>query len=60
VAGFFVYKRKDGKTRAKKLFEIPSAKIKLEDLAPGEAMVDLYLEKVAVEAEQIEQEELSN
>jgi len=56
----FVYKRKDGKTRAKKLFEIPSAKIKLEDLAPGEAMVDLYLENVAFEAEKIELEELSN
>jgi len=55
----FVYKRDDGKTRAKHLFEIPSAKEKLEDLAPGEVMVDLYLEKVAKEVEQLERREAS-
>ena len=54
----FIYKRKDGKTRAKHLFNIPSARMKLVDLAPGEAMVDLYLDRVALEAEQLESEEV--
>jgi len=50
----FVYKQKNGMTRAKHLFEIPLAKAKLDELAPGEVMVDLYLEEVASEAEAIE------
>ena len=50
----FVYKQKNGITRAKHLFEIPSAKAKLEELAPGEVMIDLYLQEVASEAESIE------
>ena len=54
----FIYKRKDGKTRAKHLFNIPSARMKLSELAPGEAMVDLYLDRVALEAEQLESEEV--
>ena len=45
-----VYKQKNGMTNAKHLFEIPSAKEKLDELAPGEVMVDLYLDKVAEEA----------
>lgn len=49
----FVYKQKNGITRAKHLFEIPIAKAKLEELAPGEVMVDLYLEEVASAAESI-------
>jgi predicted ATPase len=49
-----VYKQKSGMTKAIHLFEIPSVKVKLEELAPGEVMLDIYLEKVADEAEAIE------
>ncbi|KPM01485.1 AAA family ATPase [Vibrio splendidus] len=48
-----IYKPKNGMTKAKHLFEIPSAKAKLAELAPGEVMVDLYLERVTEEAAEI-------
>lgn len=47
----FVYKNKQGHTKAIKFFELSSANSKLEVLAPGEAMLDLYLLDVAEEAE---------
>lgn len=46
-----LYKKKNGQTAAIHLFSLPSALKKLECLAPGEAMVDLYLSDVAAEAE---------
>lgn len=46
-----LYKRKNGQTAAVHLFRLPSALKKLECLAPGEVMVDLYLSDVATEAE---------
>lgn len=50
----FIYKNKRGYTKAIKLFALTSAKSKLEALAPGEAMLDLYLSDVALEAEKFE------
>jgi len=50
-----VYKQKSGMTKATHLFEIPSVKVKLEELAPGEVMLDIYLEKIADEASAIYQ-----
>ncbi|MFT4929506.1 MAG: putative ATPase [Phenylobacterium sp.] len=55
-----VYKRKNGRTGAKHLFEIPSAKAKLEELAPGEAMVDLDLGSVGEEAGEMADKEAAN
>lgn len=46
-----VYKNKQGHTKAIKFFDLSSADSKLEVLAPGEAMLDLYLLDVAQEAE---------
>jgi hypothetical protein len=46
-----LYKKTNGQTAAVHLFRLPSALKKLECLAPGEAMVDLYLSDVATEAE---------
>ena len=48
-----LYKRPDGRTQACKFFEIPSAAQKLDCLAAGDAMLDLSLQDVAIEAEQI-------
>ncbi len=48
-----LYKRPDGRTQACKFFEIPSAAQKLNCLAAGDAMLDLSLQDVAIEAEQI-------
>jgi len=46
-----VYKNNQGHTKAIKFFELDSADSKLKVLAPGEAMLDLYLLDVAQEAE---------
>ena len=50
-AVMLIYKRADGATHATRFFDIPSAARKLESLPPGSAMLDVYLEKVAREAE---------
>lgn len=49
-----LYKRTDGQTRSARFFELPSAARKLECLAPGDAMLDVYLKQMAEEAEQLE------
>jgi predicted ATPase len=51
----FLYKRPDGITRAVRFFEIPSAAEKLRCLAAGDAMLDLFLADMALEAEQMRQ-----
>lgn len=51
----FLYKRPDGITRAVRFFEIPSAAEKLKCLAAGDAMLDLFLSDMALEAEQMRQ-----
>ncbi len=48
-----LYKRPDGRTQACRFFEIPSASQKLDCLAAGDAMLDLSLNDMAIEAEQI-------
>jgi predicted ATPase len=48
-----LYKRLDGRTQACRFFEIPSAAEKLNCLAAGDAMLDLSLKDIAIEAEQI-------
>ena len=48
-----LYKRPDGRTQACRFFEIPSASQKLSCLAAGDAMLDLSLKDMAIEAEQI-------
>lgn len=49
----FVYKRDDGVSRAIRLFDIPSAKRKLDFLSPGEVIVDISQAVIAQEAEEI-------
>ena len=49
-----LYKRTDGQTRSARFFELPSAAQKLECLAPGDAMLDVFLQQMAEEAEQLE------
>ena len=51
-----IYKRDDGQTHATNFFDVPSAAEKLESLAPGDAMLDLYLRDIAKEAEAKRQE----
>ncbi|WP_305455459.1 AAA family ATPase [Photobacterium leiognathi] len=46
-----VYKNKQGHTKAAKLFALPSLTRKLNSLAPGDAMLDVYLKDAAEEAE---------
>lgn len=46
-----IYKNKKGATHATRFFALPTAKHKLESLAPGDAMLDVYLENIAQEAE---------
>lgn len=46
-----IYKRADGATHATRFFDVPSAAHKLESLPPGSAMLDVYLDQVAQEAE---------
>ncbi|EHC05397.1 SMC domain protein [Shewanella baltica OS625] len=46
-----VYKNKQGHTKATKLFALPSLAKKLNSLAPGDAMLDVYLKDAAEEAE---------
>ncbi|HIF6019917.1 TPA: AAA family ATPase [Vibrio parahaemolyticus] len=46
-----VYKSKQGHTKATKLFALPSLTKKLNSLAPGDAMLDVYLKDAADEAE---------
>ena len=48
-----LYKRPDGRTQACRFFDIPSAAEKLNCLAAGDAMLDLSLNDIAIEAEQI-------
>jgi len=48
-----LYKRPDGRTQACRFFEIPFAAQKLNCLAAGDAMLDLSLNDVAIDAEQI-------
>ena len=46
-----VYQNKQGHTKATKLFALPSLTKKLNSLAPGDAMLDVYLKDAADEAE---------
>jgi predicted ATPase len=46
-----IYKNSHGHTHATRFFNVPSAAKKLTSLAPGDAMLDLYLQEVAQEAE---------
>jgi predicted ATPase len=46
-----VYKNKQGYIKATKLFALPSLTKKLNSLAPGDAMLDVYLKDAAEEAE---------
>ncbi|WP_305459211.1 AAA family ATPase [Photobacterium leiognathi] len=46
-----VYKNKQGHTKAAKLFALPSLTRKLNSLALGDAMLDVYLKDAAEEAE---------
>lgn len=46
-----IYKNSHGYTHATRFFHVPSAAKKLASLAPGDAMLDLYLQEVAQEAE---------
>jgi hypothetical protein len=48
-----LYKRPVGSTQACRFFDIPSAAQKLGCLAAGDAMLDLSLKDMAIEAEQI-------
>jgi predicted ATPase len=50
-AVMLIYKNKDGSTHATRFFDVPSAAQKLESLPPGSAMLDVYLDQVAQEAE---------
>lgn len=50
-----LYKRANGHTRSVRFFDLPTAAHKLECLAPGDAMLDVYLQDMALEAEQQEQ-----
>lgn len=50
-AVILIYKRDDGQTHATRFFDVPSAAGKLESLAPGDAMLDVYLRDIAKEAE---------
>ncbi|WP_319784403.1 AAA family ATPase [Oceanisphaera sp. IT1-181] len=50
-----LYKRANGQTRSVRFFDLPTAAHKLESLAPGDAMLDVYLHDMALEAEQQEQ-----
>lgn len=50
-AVILIYKRDDGQTHATRFFDVPSAAEKLESLAPGDAMLDVYLRDIAKEAE---------
>lgn len=46
-----IYKRADGATQATRFFDAPSAARKLESLAPGDAMLDVFLADIASEVE---------
>lgn len=48
-----IYKRQDGMSRSISFFNIPSVLRKLNSLAPGEAMLDVYLEDVIEEAREL-------
>ena len=47
-----LYRRKDGCTRAHRFFDLPLPAKKLRTLAPGDAMLDIYLDEVVGEGEQ--------
>ena len=46
-----IYRRKNGEVGAVKFFDLASANKKLKTLAPGDAMLDLYLTAMAKEAD---------
>jgi predicted ATPase len=50
-AVMLIYKNRDGSTHATRFFDVPSAAHKLKSLAPGDAMLDVYLDNIAQEAE---------
>jgi predicted ATPase len=51
----FLYRNREGRTRSCRYFDLPSTSIKLGILGPGEVYVDTSIEKLAEEAEEIEQ-----
>ncbi|HEJ9721986.1 AAA family ATPase [Proteus mirabilis] len=48
-----IYRRKNGEVGAVKFFDLASANKKLNTLAPGDAMLDLYLTDMAKEADSL-------
>lgn len=48
-----IYRRKNGEVGAVKFFDLTSANKKLNTLAPGDAMLDLYLTDMAKEADSL-------
>ncbi|MBG6027827.1 AAA family ATPase [Proteus appendicitidis] len=48
-----IYRRKNGEVGAVKFFDLTSANKKLDTLAPGDAMLDLYLTDMAKEADSL-------
>jgi predicted ATPase len=51
----FLYRNREGRTRSCRYFDLPSTKRKLGILGPGEVYVDTPIEKLASEAEELEQ-----
>jgi predicted ATPase len=56
----FLYRNREGKTRSCRYFDLPSTSRKLGILGPGEVYVDTSVEKLAEEAEEIEQRVATN
>lgn len=49
-----------GMTWATRFFEIPTVAAKLRGLAPGDAMLDVYLQQVADEAQEVERQRIKD
>lgn len=50
----FLYRNKEGRSRSCRYFDLPSPKMKLGILGPGEVYVDTSIEQLAREAEEME------
>ena len=51
----FLYRNSEGITRSCRYFDLPSASKKLGILGPGEVYVDTSIDRLTIEAEEIEQ-----
>lgn len=56
TAVHLIYRNSHGYTRAARLFDLPSAKERLDLLGPGEVFVDLDLQQLPLEAENLDRE----